>query len=212
MLPAVPFGTYSFAASTRGVRGPRVSSSLETATLDKTSPEAKVTLELDRRELTVLVRDEAGRPISGAHIASSFLSSSEAIAAELSPGVYTIEPSMPGGRLWIRAPGHVPVCRVTPRESPLEIRMQPGRPTGIQLSRPVVGLLPGELHGLAGSDCAVPLSILDAVPVATEDGSTFTVLNYPASGPVVFVWRSTGAQQPLVPGPDGVVRIALPDR
>lgn len=215
VIPAVPAGQLKVWATSAGNDEPYLTSAQETLTLSKDRPDDEVVLHLRDGGLTVRLFDGLGTPVSGAHLSSTVRADRPSQAVEVESGVYRLERTIPGFSFYIRAPALVPICRVVPGGREMEAVVAAGRAVQIRFSRPVRGQPPGEVAGLAGSECPVPLSLFDGNGLGGSPDGTWDRLvlrNFPSVGSPAFIWRSTGERQPMVVDSDGVIRITLPER
>jgi hypothetical protein len=128
-------------------------------------------LSMTTRQLHVMVTDSDGRPVDGATV-SSFGQK----APQLGPGEFDASFVPFGQMTMVKAPGLLPVCThaadggsqhvVLPKKSEgvaqLRLRGGPRKPVGF-------------LVGLPGTDCAVPLALLDLKWQAPSTGTYVTV-------------------------------------
>jgi hypothetical protein len=168
------------------------------ASISKNNPEAIVTLTLAMNVGELRLISHEGGAVQGARVQIN-----SRILDEQEPGVFELRSVSPGNEVFISAPGHVPVCHVL---TGLDfhrtvIAMTRGAHAAeITFTPPVNGPI-GEITGLPGSTCAVPLGITSFG--ATEDGksTTIRISGLPAGR---FSYRPTLATPPQtleVPGP-----------
>lgn len=206
-IPGLPFGTYRARANESGGGN----SSIRSATLTKTHPQATIDLELVDNNAVLAVVDEAGQPIPGSRL--RWGSRGTPPGKEVEPGRFSLKTVAVGEELRVRAEGLVPACRVAATVAgDLQVTLRTGRPAHVWFSRPYAGVPPGALLGLPGSDCQVLLGEFNyhVVPEADPSSAHLVFDNFPDPGGLVFVWRADNSRYPVVTEPDGSVRITLP--
>jgi hypothetical protein len=197
---AIPFGLYEVSAS-QGTRA----SPVVTVALDETQPEVIVRLTLRESSATMVVRDEAGRPVS--RVGFSMI---RPTPEEISPGVYALASVPRGMRLRLRPPApYAPACRIATGDAVSEAVLRPGRQVRWTLPESHLGGLEefGGLLGVEGSDCDIPLGdFLSSKTVGRgERRNSFVILNFPADDELLLA-TSRGAFR-LVITSDGAVQL-----
>lgn len=191
----VPYGDYVITADTSSGM---VSVQPGTVSISKNTPAANVTVTLASNigELRLITGDR--NPVSGARVQVNAL-----ILSEITPGVFELKSASPGTEMLISAPGLIPICHVlTANDFPLStlVMSRGAHAVEINFTPRISGPL-GEITGLPGSTCPVPLGITTFG--ATEDATSTTVriLGLPEGRFSYSPTRVTPAQIMEVPGP-----------
>ena len=125
------------------------------------------------------------------------------ILDELAPGVFELKSASPGTEMLVSAPGLVPICHVLTANDFPQATLVMARGTHaaeIHFTPPISGPI-GEITGLPGSTCPVPLGI--TAFGATEDtlSTTVRIVGLP-EGRFSYTPTRVNAPQVLeVPGP-----------
>lgn len=163
----LPHGNYVVTADTSSGL---VSLSPAIAILSKITPEADVTLTLASSvgELRLIAGD--GSPIQGARVQVG-----ARILNETQPGTFELKSVAPASNIVVSAAGFVPMCHVLLAKDVHQTTLVMSHGTHafeIQFTPPIGGPI-GEITGLPGSTCPVPLAFTSFG--ATEDTKSTTV-------------------------------------
>lgn len=157
VLTGLPFGEISCSADTNSGL---VSDKL-TVRLTSTSPSVDSSLRLRLLLGKIELISAQGTPLPGARVTVANITLDEEPAGS---GVYALTRVAPGAGMLITAPGHLPLCRrLKPTDFPsTQIVMSAAGtvPSVIRLT-PRATRAPGQVFGLLGSECPVPLHALE---------------------------------------------------
>jgi len=163
----IPMGNYLVTADTNSGL---ISVQPGAASIARSTPEANVVLTLATSIGELRLLSSEGGPVQGARVQIN-----SRILDEHEPGVFELKSVSPGNEVLVSAPGLIPVCHVlmAPDFHRSVIVMSRGsHAVEINFTPPVSGPI-GEIIGLPGSTCAVPLGI--TLFSATEDANTTTI-------------------------------------
>ncbi|MPZ17292.1 MAG: hypothetical protein GEV06_05190 [Luteitalea sp.] len=182
------------------------SSSYQTITLDEQEHTATVTLELREYNSTLVLRDAADNPISGARVWSW-----DAEWDEVARGSYSQEGASPGDQLSIRAEGFMPTCRRVTSEGETIVTLERGAPVEVVFAGYGALTEPAGLVRWPGTDCPVPLEGFAYVRIGAgqHDEMKFAFPGFPRSAEI---WHSVDDFYPrhwerIYVGPDGAARV-----
>lgn len=174
-----------------------------TVTLEYSSAETEIELELTHGGGAIRVVDQAGVPIANARVKAG-----EEQLMETAPSVFSLGGIAPATPVVVSAPGFVPVIRLVPRESPFDIVLLRGSQVHLQFVAGNPPVIRGSLVW-PGTDVMVPLHLFAVTRLPGEAGG-FVVHNFPAVPGVVYVagpFDPPESYQPVSPNASGVVWI-----
>ena len=190
----IPMGNYLVTADTNSGL---VSVQPGAASIATNTPAASVVLTLATNIGELRLLSSEGGPVQGARVQVN-----SRILDEREPGVFELKSISPGNEVLVSAPGFVPVCHVLTADfdRSVIVMSRGSQAVEINFTPPVSGPI-GEIIGLPGSTCAVPLGITSFG--ATENGTSTTIriVGMPEGR---FWYRptlATPAQTMEVPGP-----------
>lgn len=171
----IPFGVYTISAEQPVDGGRTLVSTVETVTLDASSPKVAVEIEVVENKAALFVRDESGRPVRGATVRPAnpfdFTRSSGRTISPESDGSYSLDDVAPGTPLIVSAGGFVPSCRYVPSNRPATVILSRGR--SVQVRFPVDfnrrAMTVAAVGNVPGSDCPVPLAAFAPQVVGASD-------------------------------------------
>jgi len=191
----VPMGSYMVTADTNSGL---VSVQPGAASIAQSTPEATVVLTLSTNigELRLLASE--GGPIQGARVQVN-----SRILDEREPGVFELKSVSPGNEVLVSAPGLIPVCHLLTAADfhrSVVVMSRGSHAVEINFTPPVSGPI-GEIIGLPGSTCAVPLGITSFGATEDANSTTIRIVGMPEGR---FSYRPTPVTPPQtmdVPGP-----------
>jgi hypothetical protein len=191
----IPAGNYSVTADTNSGL---VSVQPATAAITKSTPDASVVLTLSTNIGELRLMSSEGGPVQGARVQVN-----SRILEEHEPGVFELKSVAPGNEVLVSAPGLIPVCHVLTAQDfhrSVIVMSRGSHAVEINFTPPVSGPI-GEIIGLPGSTCAVPLGITSFGATEDATSTTIRIVGMPEGR---FSYRPTLVTPPQtmdVPGP-----------
>jgi len=191
----IPLGNYVVTADTSSGL---VSLAPANTTISKTNPEAEVTLTLASSigELRLIAGD--GSPIQGARVQVG-----ARILEETQPGTFELKSVAPASHVVISAPGFVPMCHMLLAKDMHQTTVAMSRGTHaveINFTPPIHAPI-GEITGLPGSTCPVPLAFTSFVTTEDMTSTTLRIVGLPEGRFSYTPSRLIPPQIMEVPGP-----------
>ena len=191
----IPMGNYMVTADTNSGL---VSVQPGAASIARSTPEASVVLTLATNIGELRLLSTEGSPIQGARVQVN-----SRILDEHEPGVFELKSVSPGNEVLVSAPGLIPVCHLltaTDFHRSVIVMSRGSHAVEINFTPPVRGPI-GEILGLPGSTCAVPLGITSFGATEDANSTTIRIVGLPEGR---FWYRPTLVVPPQtmdVPGP-----------
>ena len=191
----IPMGNYMVTADTNSGL---VSVQPGAASIAQSTPEARVALTLSTNIGELRLLSSEGGPVQGARVQVN-----SRILDEREPGVFELKAVSPGTEVLVSAPGLVPVCHLltaTDFHRGVIVMRRGSHAVEINFTPPVSGPI-GEISGLPGSTCAVPLGTTSFGATEDANSTTIRIVGMPEGR---FSYRPTLVSPPQtmdVPGP-----------
>jgi len=184
----VPLGAYRvFAYGPSG----RVSRAMQTFEVDRTRPEASVSLDMTENRAELQVRDADGQLARVLVTAWGGLPLPGRFTA-IGPGRFSLAGIAPGSDIRIRpVAGGMPACRIAPLDAEVAVTLGRGRTVEVAFERRGVSGPVGTLSGVEGSDCPVPFAFfpMDRLPMGPAKVARGTIRNFPFSTDLMFEFQ-----------------------
>jgi hypothetical protein len=179
IIPGVPPGTYDVVARQAGT--PPMTSDVAVAEISANSPEARLMLTLAGKYVRLRVVDEQQQPVRGVRVSGE----GDALV-EIGPGVFSLENAWRGGRMSIRAPGLVPICKRAPlagANADMTVVLDAGRPMILRVLGAGALRHPPDYFIWAGLDCPVSGFEFRERPGSPSGGTDFELPHFPRDDP-----------------------------